>query len=67
MPLSQGLLNVVLSRPCPHCQHVLERKGSFFQSASHYTCTSCAKRVAMGYQDKLKLFADHARKNPPLI
>ena len=45
MPLAPRLLNVMLRHSCPHCGNTTERKGSFFHRATHYTCTSCAKRV----------------------
>ena len=32
MPLTSGLLDVLLSHPCPHCGHKHEKKGSWFQN-----------------------------------
>ena len=56
MPLAPRLLNVMLRHPCPHCGHTTERKGSFFNRAAHYTCTSCAKRVPLTSPEKQRLF-----------
>ena len=41
MPLTSGLLDVLLSHPCPRCGHRQEKKGSWFKTISHYTCPSC--------------------------
>jgi transposase-like protein len=60
MPLSLRLANVLLSRPCPHCGHVLHKKGSWFHHISLYKCESCQKQVQMGYDAKVKLFDEHA-------
>ncbi len=61
MPLACGLLNVMRRHPCPHCGHTTERKGSFFNRAVHYTCTSCAKRVPLTSPEKQRLFAASMR------
>ena len=36
--LAPALWNVMLRHSCPHCGHTTERKGSFFNRATHYTC-----------------------------
>jgi endogenous inhibitor of DNA gyrase (YacG/DUF329 family) len=61
MPLPDELRDVVLSHPCPHCGHKVEKKGSWFMSQRrHYQCASCHKPVPMGYSDKFKLFERYA-------
>jgi transposase-like protein len=60
MPLSRALLPVLLTSPCPHCRHRLEKKGGWFQSVSHYRCGACHQEVSVSYEDKVKLFDDHA-------
>ena len=32
MPLTKGLLDVLLSHPCPDCGHKHEKKGSWFKT-----------------------------------
>jgi ribosomal protein S27AE len=60
MPLTSGLLDVLLSHPCPRCGHRQEKKGSWFQTVGHYTCPTCGHSVRMAYDDKLRLFEAHA-------
>jgi DNA-directed RNA polymerase subunit RPC12/RpoP len=62
MPLTKGLLNVLLSHPCPHCGHKHEKKGSWFQTIAHYSCSSCSHSVRMGYDDKVHLFEANAHR-----
>jgi transposase-like protein len=60
MPLSRALANVVLTNPCPHCGHKLEKKGSWFQSIGHYRCEACRQETAMEYDAKVELFEAQA-------
>jgi transposase-like protein len=60
MALSRALVTVLLSMPCPHCGHKLEKVGSWFQSTRHYECEGCRQTVRVRYEDKVKLFDDHA-------
>jgi transposase-like protein len=53
--------NVMLAHPCPHCGHVLEKKGSWFKVVGRYTCSGCRTQMQMGYKVKIKLF-DAAEK-----
>jgi hypothetical protein len=46
MPLAPRLLNVMLRHSCPHCGNTTERKGSFFNRATHYTCVLRKARAA---------------------
>jgi DNA-directed RNA polymerase subunit RPC12/RpoP len=62
MPLTKGLLDVLLSYPCPHCGHKQEKKGSWFQTVGHYACWSCGQIVRMRYDDKLRLFEANAHR-----
>ena len=59
MPLSGRLPDVVLSRPCPHCGHVLDKKGSWFHHVSLYQCGSCHKQVPMTYDAKVELLEQY--------
>jgi len=61
MPLSPALLNVLLTHPCPHCGHELQKRGSWFQTIAHYRCESCQRDVHIGYDGKLALFEKYAR------
>jgi DNA-directed RNA polymerase subunit RPC12/RpoP len=60
MPLSGALVTVLLTMPCPHCGHKLEKVGSWFKSTTRYECAGCHQTVRVRYEDKLKLFDDHA-------
>jgi transposase-like protein len=62
MSLPARLASVVLSRPCPYCGHVLDKKGSWFQHISHYRCESCQKQVEMTYEAKVELFEKYSRQ-----
>ena len=62
MPLTKGLLDVLLSHPCPYCGHKVENKGSWFKTISHYTCPSCGHSVQMSYDDKVRLFEANAHR-----
>src|SRR6266516_4613445 len=55
MPLSGALANIVLGRPCPYCGHVVHKKGSWFQSISHYKCASCKKQWAVDHGNHIVL------------
>src|SRR6478672_4633995 len=60
MPLHLGLMNVILSHPCPHCGLTLKMKGSWFCPKANYACASCHQLVPMRYPEKTALFAKHA-------
>jgi transposase-like protein len=62
MPLTKGLLDVLLSHPCPHCGHKQEKKGSWFQTIGHYRCPSCGHSVQITYEDKVGLFEANAHR-----
>ena len=62
MALTSGLLDVLLSHPCPRCGHRQEKKGSWFKTISHYTCPSCGHSVRMSYDDKVRLFEANAHR-----
>jgi predicted RNA-binding Zn-ribbon protein involved in translation (DUF1610 family) len=62
MPLTKGLLDVLLSHPCPHCGHKQEKKGSWFKTIGHYTCPSCGHSVQLGYDAKIRLFEANAHR-----
>ena len=62
MPLTKGLLDVLLSHPCPHCGHKHEKKGGWFQTIGQYSCSSCGQSVRMAYNDKVCLFEANAHR-----
>jgi predicted RNA-binding Zn-ribbon protein involved in translation (DUF1610 family) len=63
MALSEKLLDVVLTHPCPHCGHKLKQRGSWFQvRRQQYECPSCHHMVPMGYSDKVALFKKYDRR-----
>jgi transposase-like protein len=62
MPLAKGLLDVLLSYPCPECGHKQEKKGSWFKTIGHYTCPSCGHSVQMAYDEKIRLFEANAHR-----
>ena len=59
MPLSVRLRDVPLTFLCPHCQHPLIRKGSWFTTVAHFKCDGCGTRVRITYPQKVALFAGH--------
>jgi hypothetical protein len=66
MPLSRALANVLLTRRCPSCGHMLTKKGSWFRSIGHYRCEGCLEDIPLSYEAKVQLFDDHANpKSPP--
>ena len=68
MPLSGVLTHVLLTRPCPHCGHKLEKKGSWFQAIARYQCEGCYRPLAMTRDARIELFEAHAdpAKKPAL-
>ena len=62
LALTKGLLDVLLSHPCPHCGHKQEKKGSWFKTIGHYTCPSCGHSVQMSYDEKIRLFEANAHR-----
>jgi predicted RNA-binding Zn-ribbon protein involved in translation (DUF1610 family) len=62
MPLTKGLLDVLLSYPCPGCGHNQEKKGSWFKTIGHYPCPSCGHSVRITYDDKVRLFEASAHR-----
>lgn len=61
MSLSANLFDVLLTFGCPHCGRALIKKGSWFKSAARFRCAGCQREVRIGYEDKIRLFAKHAR------
>jgi len=62
MPLTAGLLGVLLPHTCPRCGHANERMGRAFKTVKHYLCGSCGEKVPMTYYDKLRLFEENAHR-----
>jgi transposase-like protein len=60
MPLSTSLYDIVLAHTCPHCGNKNEKLGSYFWRMRLYHCSQCQQPVTLNYDDKLKLFAEHA-------
>ncbi len=48
---------------CPYCGYGTTRKASGFQRIQFYKCSACSKKVRLTYEDKLKLFKEHAGKS----
>jgi transposase-like protein len=62
MPLSDELLDAVLTHACPHCGYKMKKKGSWFKACrQQYQCPSCHQMVPMGYDTKLALFKRYER------
>ena len=59
LPLSTKLMHVLLTRPCPHCGHMLEKLGRWFHAIRRYQCEGCGADVQMGYSEKVVLFEAH--------
>jgi hypothetical protein len=62
MPLTKGLLDVLISHPCSHCGHKHEKEGRWFQTIGHYRCPSCGHSVRITYDDKVRLFDTNAHR-----
>ena len=61
MPLDKELFGVILTHPCPHCGHKLQKNGSWFAMKSvGYRCSACDRDVEMNYSTKLVLFDSHS-------
>lgn len=60
MALSPALFNVLLTRPCPHCGHNLEKTGSWFKVIHSYRCEGCHADNVMSYPARVELFEAHA-------
>jgi rRNA maturation protein Nop10 len=60
MPLSTQLYDVVLTHTCPHCGNRTEKPGSYFWRMRLYHCPHCEGVVTLSYEEKLKLFDEHA-------
>jgi transposase-like protein len=59
--LSKLLLDHLMTLACPICGHPHRRKGSWFKTAAYFRCEGCHARSPVTYEDKLRLFAEHAR------
>src|SRR4051812_7827848 len=51
MALLARFSNVMLSHPCSHCGHVLEKKGSWFTVVGRYTCSGCGTQAKWQHSD----------------
>ena len=58
--LSQDAQDIFMTHRCPRCGHRTTRQGSSFRSVRHYHCSACGEQVRLTYNDKLKLFREHA-------
>ena len=61
--LSQDAQDIFMTHRCPRCGHATTRQGSSFRSIRHYHCSACGEQVRLTYDDKLKLFREHAGKS----
>ena len=62
MPLPPALHDTMLTHECPHCAKQLEKPGGYFLRIRQYHCRSCQQPVLLTYEDKLKLFDKHTRR-----
>jgi hypothetical protein len=60
MPRSRVLLGLLLTSPAYTAVMKLEKLGSWFQAVSHYPCGAGHQAVSVSYEEKVKLFEDHA-------
>src|SRR6478609_2933535 len=58
--LSQDAQDIFMTHYCPRCGHRTRRQGSSFRLIRHYRCSACGEQVRLTYNDKLKLFREHA-------
>jgi DNA-directed RNA polymerase subunit RPC12/RpoP len=61
--LSKDAEDIFMTHRCPRCGHRTTRQGSSFRSIRHYHCSVCGEQVRLTYEDKLKLFREHAGKS----
>ena len=61
--LSRDLFDIPMIHKCPHCNHPLVKKGSWFYSIRHYKCEACNQKVQVTYDDKVKLFKTYTPKS----
>jgi len=59
--LSSNLCDALLTFGCPHCGRELIKKGQWFKSVTGFKCEGCQREARITYEDKLRLFAKHAR------
>jgi hypothetical protein len=57
MGLPDDFADVMMTLACGTCGFALTKKGSWFNSASHYKCESCGVQGRVTYPDKVRLFA----------
>jgi hypothetical protein len=58
--LSLLLRDIVLRHPCQCCGHMHEKTGEWFLRSRQFTCAACRTTARITYDDKIKLFDDHA-------
>jgi hypothetical protein len=61
MTLASKLDDVLMTFDCPHCGMALIKKGRWFKFVGDFRCAGCQRGVRMTYDDKIRLFAKHAR------
>ena len=61
MPLSDALMSVQMTYPCPACARAIVKPGSWFKTVSRIKCEGCQSQLRLTYNDKLEIFAKHAR------
>jgi hypothetical protein len=58
--LSQDAKDIFMTHRCPRSGHGKTRQASSFRPIRHYQCSACGEQVRLTYNDKLKLFREHA-------
>ena len=61
MTLASKLDDVLITFDCPHCGVALIKKGRWFKFVGGFRCAGCQREVRIAYEDKIRLFAKHAR------
>ncbi|MDB5483252.1 MAG: hypothetical protein JWO83_4305 [Caulobacteraceae bacterium] len=64
MPLTRDLDQILLTHPCPHCGHGLEKTGRWFTTAAGFRCGGCGVPSRITYDIKLRLWAVNAHLAP---
>jgi DNA-directed RNA polymerase subunit RPC12/RpoP len=54
--LSKELFDVRMTYECPSCSRRLIKRGRWFYSIRHYSCSGCRQDVVITFDDKVKLF-----------
>ena len=59
--LSKELRRELISVVCPNCGTSMQKMGSWLISVPAFQCPACARRTAMSYGQKVKIFERHLK------